>query len=494
MALEIKLSQKLTQSLVMTPQLQQAIKLLQLGRDEYLEVIERELMENPVLEEIAPSSESSEHVEFSSLNRPSLSNSSLEREKNSDSSETEFFIAGEDSGHDIKASQSLVSFADTMSSLSSHSVRREVDTSRPSVESIVSTPEGLTSHLLWQLRTTELTREEEVIAELILGNLDINGYLCASIDELALESGRSSEEVLRVLSLVQTLDPSGIAARDLRECLLIQLEHLGLTNSLAWKIVDRDLSELEKHKYDVIVRKEGVKIEQVYEAVRQIQELEPRPGRPFGNETPVYITPDVYVKKVGDEYAVTLNDNGIPCIKLSKQYQDMMGAMSGDSADREYIQECIRSASWLIKSIEQRQNTILKVTESIMRFQRRFLEHGISELKPLVLRDVATDVNMHESTISRVTTDKYVHTPQGIFELKFFFTSSLSSQEGEISSMSVKQLIKDLVDKENQKKPLSDQDIADKLKEQGVDIARRTVAKYREMINILPSSHRKRMF
>ncbi len=478
MALEIKLNQKLSQSLVMTPQLQQAIKLLQLGRVEYLEMIERELLENPVLEEQSDGETSSSSSE--SAAQDSLPETEP-RERESQSQENK--------------SSDYPDFAQDSAFEYSRARKGDGEGERPSIEATVSNPTGLASHLLWQLRTSELPEADEDIAAQIIGNLDRNGYLCCSIEELSALCGRCVETIEPVLQLVQSLDPPGIAARDLRECLLIQLEQVGLSDTLAWSIVSHHLSELEIRRYDAIAKREGVTVEQVYEAIKVIQKLEPRPGRPFADEAPIYITPDVYVRKVGDEYVVSLNDSGVPKLRLNPMYQALLTEGRGKEApDKEYLQDRIRSASWLIKSIQQRQQTIYKVTQSIVRFQREFLEHGVSALKPLVLRDVASDVGMHESTVSRVTTNKYVHTPQGVFELKYFFTSGLRTDGGEVSSESVKDRIRDLVAKENPKKPLSDQAIVASLKSEGIDIARRTVAKYREMLNILSSSRRKRVF
>ena len=509
MALEIKLSQKLSQTLVMTPQLQQAIKLLQLGRQEYLEVLEKELLENPVLEEVSTDEDLDSRAEASSPETEQVLSDYFEQ-------------ASVLSERDLLQPSTFGEYEDDSSSAGGETVledrRRQVfeesemfgqqsdfgyarrtgidgEWERPSIEATISSPEGLTSHLLWQLRALELSPREQEIVVLILGNLDRNGYLCADLEELARMGEALVEEVGHVLSIVQTLDPPGIAARDLRECLLIQLDQLGQSGTLIWRIVRDHLSDLEMKRYDLIAKNEGVAVENVYEAVKEIQKLEPRPGRPFVDEAPVYITPDVYVRKVGDSYVIALNDSGMPRIRVSREYQEMIFNGRGkSSSEKEYLQDRIRSASWLIKSIHQRQQTIYRVTESIMKLQHDFLEHGVQALKPLVLRDVADDVGMHESTVSRVTTNKYVQTPQGVFELKFFFSSGLRSGEGEVSSESVKNRIRELISAEDPKKPLSDQALVSMLRAEGVDIARRTVAKYREMMNILSSSRRKKVF
>ena len=340
----------------------------------------------------------------------------------------------------------------------------------------------------------DLPELDEDVAVQIIGNLDRNGYLSCTVDELVKFCDRNEEDILRVLGIIQSLDPVGIAARDLRECLLIQLEHFGQYESLAWRIVSEHLSAVEHRQFDSIAQAESVDIDEVFEAVKAIQKLEPRPGRPFIDEMPIYITPDVYVRKVGDDYVVSLNESGMPKLRLNPEYQRLLEGKVSVGSDKSYLQEKLKAAAWLIKSIDQRQQTIFRVTESIMKYQREFLEQGVSALRPLVLRDIAASVGLHESTISRVTTNKYVHTPQGVYELKFFFCSGLKTDSGSVSSESVKRRIGELISAENPKKPMSDQAIANVLKSEGIDIARRTVAKYREMMGVLSSSRRKKMF
>ena len=489
MSLEIKLSQKLSQSLVMTPQLQQAIKLLQLGRQEYLEVIEKELLENPVLEDSREESEEGgeKNSEESYQELVSLADKHVKEE----------WEAAQNPSENAASSEATVdaSWLEQLDASPYPSRSKGGGEERPSLEATVSNPEGLSSHILWQLRTSDIAERDKEIAVQIVGNVDRNGYLRATLEELAEVCSSTVRDVQNVLSLVQTLDPVGIAARDLGECLQIQLEQRGFGGGLAARIVDGHLDKLANRRYDLIAREEKVAVEEVYEAVKQIQKLEPRPGRPFVDEAPVYITPDIYVKKIGNEYVISLNDADMPRLRLSQRYRELFekGA-AGNLPDKDYLQGQIKSAAWLIKSIHQRQQTIYKVTESIVKFQGDFLESGVSHLKPLVLRDVADDVGMHESTVSRVTNNKYVHTPQGVYELKFFFTSGLSSDSGAVSSESVKERIKDIISKEDSRKPLSDQAIVGMLKAEGVEIARRTVAKYREAMNIQPSSRRKKLF
>jgi len=495
MALEIKLSQKLSQSLVMTPQLQQAIKLLQLGRLDYVDVLEKELLENPLLED-GREDTAGDGQDLSAQENSGVDHQSDDFEFNDDqlnAVEEETKIRLDDQSQWSEFSES---YDDSYSNQGIRNSSAAVADDRPSVENNATRPEGLATHLLWQLRAADLNHSDMDIAAHIVGNIDNNGFLCATAEELSLAGNCSTEEIERVLEIVQSLDPAGVGARDLRECLMIQLEQQGLNNSLAYTLADKYLQKLELHRYDQIAKEESIAIEEVYDAVKIIRGLEPRPGRPFADEAPVYITPDIYVRKVDDEYVISLNEVGMPKLRLSNYYKNLCGGGNDvDSPNKQYLQDCMRSATWLIKSIHQRQQTIYKVTKSIMQYQGEFLEKGVAALKPLVLREIAQDVGMHESTISRVTANKYVHTPQGVFELKFFFTSGLKKGgEGEVSSESVKERIKALVSAENPKKPLSDQTIAEQLKSEGVDIARRTVAKYREMLNILPSSKRKKIF
>jgi RNA polymerase sigma-54 factor len=476
MALEFKLQQKLSQNLVMTPQLQQAIKLLQLGHQEYAEVIENELLENPALEEM-PSEDNKDKVEDKDHSEISFSDN-IE--------ESDFKIRGQEKGEEFEFNGQFYETArkggmpeDAISAL----------------EGSISVPEGLSSHLLFQLQTSDIPQEFKPIALYIIGNLDYNGLLNIELYDIAKDCEVTMEEVETVLGLVQALDPPGVASRSLKECLLIQLDAIGLRGSLSYTIVEEYLKELELKNYDLISKRTGHTKEEVYSAIRIIQKLEPRPGRNFSQEPPQYISPDVYIKRVGSDYVIALNDSGIPKLKISSDFSDLLKKSSNPlGAEKEYFVEKVKSAQWLIKSILQRQQTIYKVTESIMKFQRDFLENGVSGLKPLVLREIAADVELHESTISRVTSNKYVHTPHGVYELKFFFSSGLSSGGGDVSSEAVKNRIKDLVAKEEPKKPLSDQQLVAQLQSEGVEIARRTVAKYREMMGILSSSRRKKVF
>ncbi len=488
MALELRQNLKLTQQLVMTPQLQQAIKLLQLSRIELIETINQELEANPVLEETAEAApDKEEKVSEEATIDEWTEEQALSTLAPSGSEE-------EKTPWDEKALQEQewkeLWDQDNHSSLPAYSFEEK---ELPNYENILTQESDLTEHLLWQLRVSNLSEEEREIACLIIGNLDQNGYLKASLDEIAEEANIDSEEVERVLRQVQLFDPVGVAARDLKECLLIQIRHLGIEDSLVKILVEEYLPQLERHNYQAIVKKTGATMEEVLAAVDIIRQLDPRPGRAYSREHVQYIVPDIYVYKVDDEYVVTLNDEGMPRLRINSYYREAVkNGMAPDDA-KEFIQGKLKSAVWLIRSIHQRQRTIYKVTKSIVKFQREFFDKGVAYLKPLILRDVAEDVGMHESTISRVTTNKYVHTPQGIFELKFFFSVGLRRNDGvDVATQSVKERIKQLIQSEDPTKPYSDKQIADILAKDDIRIARRTVAKYRDLMGILPSSRRKR--
>ncbi|MCB0328721.1 MAG: RNA polymerase factor sigma-54 [Bdellovibrionales bacterium] len=485
MALQTKLVQKLSQSLMMTPQLQQAIKLLQLGRLEYIEAIQQELLENPVLEEVRD--------EDGADDEPHPSETQiLESEASPEDLHPVTGLEPQDSPVDWDRYLENIQDHYGVSTPKSNSGDEE----RPSIEATLSKELTFREHLLSQIRMTDIEPSDRPIIVNILGNIDRNGFLGLTYEELAEMSKCDPQDVGRVIrEVLRDLDPPGAFARNLGECLLFQLEEQGLENSLAAKIVDRHLSKLERRRYDLIAKEEGVNIEEVHQAVKIITSLEPRPGRNFADEETRYVTPDIYVYKVGGEWVISLNEDGLPRLRVSPYYLEVLKRASEEDGDNKtYLNDKLKSASWLIKSIHQRQQTIFKVTESIVKYQQEFLESGIEKLKPLVLKDIAEDIGMHESTVSRVTTNKYVHTPQGVFELKFFFTTGIKSGSGEVSSSSVKERIRQLIADENPKRPISDQKIVELLGEENVQIARRTVAKYRESLGIASSSRRKQVF
>jgi RNA polymerase sigma-54 factor len=480
MALEIRQQLKLSQQLVMTPQLQQAIKLLQLSRMELMDVVREELEENPVLEE----GQENPDEKASSEEEPSVDEQSQENRQEAE---------GEGDGmSDIDWKTYLESYS--LGGTTADSYEDEED--RPSYENLLTKKTSLADHLMWQLNLSRLEDLERAIAGEIIGNLDGDGYLHASIDELAGQAGCDAAVVERALSAVQDFDPPGVASRNLQECLLKQIALLDMSEELVGVILRDHLDELENRRYQVIARSLQVPLEEVFAAAKFISSLDPRPGSQYGQDDVHYIVPDIFVYKISDEFVVVLNDEGLPNLRINSFYRNALsGSAQLDEKAGEYIQEKLRGALWLIKSIHQRQRTIFRVTKSIVKFQRDFFERGVDHLKPLVLRDVAEDIEMHESTVSRVTTNKYVQTPQGLFELKYFFNSGISTTGGDsVASESVKSKIKELIAEENTRKPYSDQKIVELLRDQGIDIARRTVTKYREMLGVGSSTQRKRLF
>jgi RNA polymerase sigma-54 factor len=477
MALEIKQSPKLVQQLVITPQLQQAIKLLQLTRIELVDLIQDELKENPLLEVGDLEEEDEPKVD----REPEVV---VEPERTQE-------VKGEGEGNDDFDWESYVE------NYNLTTFRGSVDSDdRPSFENFIFKKKTLGDHLMWQLRLSYFTEEEEQIGRWIIGNIDEDGYLKTTIEEIADETDAEERRVEEVLTRIQQFDPVGVAARDLRECLLLQLKDLMQRDSIAEQIVSHHLPYLKNRNFQHIAKKLGVTPARVMESVKVISELEPKPGRAFASDEAQTIVPDVFIYKIEGDYVIALNEDEIPRLKINALYRSILSRQSGSQeGERKYIQDKLKSAVWLIKSIYQRQKTIFKVTESIVKFQRDFLDRGVNFLKPLVLRDVADDIQMHESTISRATNNKYVHTPQGIFELKFFFNNSISSIQGEDrASESVKNLIREIIGRENPRNPFSDEKIVKVLRGYNIDIARRTVAKYRESLKILSSNERRKLF
>ena len=474
MALELRQQLKLTQQLIMTPQLQQAIKLLQLSRLELLETINQELEANPLLEEVQ------EEV------------SEAEKEQSS----------AEESFQEVEISEKMREDFDWESYLDEYNtgtpvlVEKDPNREWPSYDHKLTLPASLEDHLIWQLRLSGMSETEKEIGSYVIGNLNRDGYLDATVEEIAEMGQVSAEQVEEVLAKVQLFDPIGVAARNVRECLLVQALSLNLENDLVLPIIQDHLQFLETKNYQALVRVLKRTPEEVKQAIDIILTLDPRPGSAYSEESVQYISPDVYILKVDGEFIILLNEDGMPKLKVSSYYKE---ALSHDAVlpaeAKDYIQTKLRSAAWLIKSIHQRQRTLYKVAQSIIGLQEDFFEKGVACLKPMVLRDVAEDVGMHESTISRVTSNKYMHTPHGIFELKYFFNSSINSVLGEaVASESVKDRIRQIVREEDASKPYSDKEIVAILQKENVDIARRTVAKYREMLGILPSNKRKKSF
>lgn len=481
MALEIKQSLKLTQQLIMTPQLQQAIKLLQLSRLELLTAINQELETNPILEETL--SDDDTEPEAWEMN----SEKGADDIPAADSPPSEITVesrVGED-----------FDWESYMEDKVPPSPRQEKeDRDSPAIENLSTLGPSLKSHLLWQLQMATMTDSEKFIGALLIGNIDEDGYLQTSCQEIAEEFHLEVPEVERILGKIQEFDPVGVGARNLQECLLLQIAANRLDNPLLRPIIENHLKYLENRNFAAIAKDLKVTLAQVVQAVEIISQLEPKPGRRFDAMETRYVNPDIFVYKMGDDYEVSLNEDGLPKLRINSYYRDALSGNANISEDtKTYIQNRLKSAIWFIKSIHQRQKTIYRVSKSIVNFQREFLDHGITQLKPLTLRQVAEDVQMHESTISRVTTNKYMDTPQGVFELKFFFNSGISRTQGDqLASESVKDIIRQLVLSEDSENPYSDQDIVNLLKKSNIVIARRTVAKYREMLGLLSSSKRKR--
>jgi RNA polymerase sigma-54 factor len=479
MAMEVRLSLRQSQRLVMTPLLQQAIHLLQLSTLELQEVLERELAENPLLEEVSPDDPETGDDPAADPGLAALAaeptllqNPSVDSDR---SEELPFDLT------------SVVFDEPEERSLVQQEEREEFP-----FDQLVRSGVTLSDHLLEQLRLTTEESSARLIGEAIIGNLDEDGYLRTDLAEIAEPTGSTVEAVEKVLSLVQSFDPSGIAARTPQECLLLQLRADPQPDPVAVEIVEAHFGDLERRRYAEIARALKVSPDRVMEAVEEIQTLEPKPGRRFASADTRYVVPDVFVYKMEDEYRVMLNEDGIPRLRVNSLYRRLLRG-AGDEA-KQYVEQKVRSALWFIKSIQQRQRTLLKVSESIVKFQLEFLDRGLPSLRPLALKDVARDIGMHESTVSRVTTNKYVQTPQGLFELKFFFHSGITGGNGNmVSSVSVKKMLRDLIEQEPLDKPLSDQELTQILKTRGLSIARRTVAKYREELGLLPS-HQRRMF
>jgi len=474
MALELRQQLKLSQQLIMTPQLQMAIKLLQLSRLELMDTITQELEENPALEEVTESIDAEAQT--------------AEEADAKEAAEVKEVTIEEKINEEIDWSNYLDEYS-SAGKATYETERREATNFEP----FLSKKGNLQDHILWQLLMSRPDAEEREIGSAITGNLTKDGYLDIQMENLYRLCDAEPAKVDAVLALMQTFDPVGVCARDLGECLLLQARHLEIDTPLLTAIITDHLNHLENKNYKAICRALKVKLNDVIAAVGVIRGLEPRPGRQYSDDQPQYITPDIYVYRLGDEFIIMINDDGMPKLRVNSFYRNALrkgSKMSGQAKD--YMQDKMRSAAWLIRSIHQRQKTIYRVMESILNFQRDFFEKGITHLKPMVLRDVAEDIGMHESTISRVTTNKYVHTPLGIFELKYFFNSSIQRVNGEaIASASVQEKIRKIVEAENSKKPYSDEKISKLLKEQNINIARRTVAKYREIMGVLPSNKRK---
>jgi RNA polymerase sigma-54 factor len=473
-----KLEPKLTQRPVLTPQLQHAIKLLQYTKLEIQQEVAQALEENPVLDEAQTTIEEGSTSEGEV--REVETGNDVDR-KEEDIDYESYFRDLDDSYHPTSGASEPRSAEDM-----------------PTIEQVLRNQDHLADHLTWQLDMSDLPAGERDIGEAIIGNLDERGYLEATLDEIARLAPEGTqwphEQIESVRRVIQHFDPIGVASIDLRDCLLAQLGMGGLANSPAARIVSENLDLLQQQAYDEIEKRLDLSQQELDEVLDIIRHLDPAPGEKYNPQPTTYISPDVYVIKDGDGYRVLVNDEGLPRLRISPTYRRMLEASAGsDASTRSYVKDKLKAAFRLIRSLDERQRTIIKVAKSIVRFQRAFLDHGIDEIRPLVLRDVADDIEMHESTVSRVVNHKYMHTPRGVFEMRFFFHSGLGASRADaVSSLTVKDRIGRMVAEEDPKKPLSDHAIAEILRREGVDIARRTVAKYRQELKIPSSTQRKR--
>ena len=475
MAISQRLHTKLVQKLVLTPSLQQAIKLLPMSTLELSELLNQEMVENPMLEEVP--TEELQPVEAAQEKQEEKA-SGQDTNDTWDDQDYEYF------------------FGDYLDDWYRSRTPTEVK-ELPPIENTLSTAASLSDLLVWQLSMQADEPLIRGIGEAIIGNLDDDGQLVATVEELAAMGPWQVEDVERALTLVQSFDPIGVAARDLQECLLLQIRHSDMAGTPAETIITEHMRLLQNHQAPELARKIGMSIDELKPHIERIRHLDPKPGSRYNAAQSQYVIPDVYVVKLEDQYVALLNEEGLPQLRISPVYRRLMDKSVAENTDetRAYAKDKFRSALWLIKSVEQRQKTIRKVAASISNFQREFLDHGIEYLRPLVLRDVANDIGMHESTVSRVVTNKYMHTPQGVFEMKYFFHSGIASSYGDaVSSVTIKQRIRKIIEQEDVRKPLSDSKIVSILQREGLDLARRTIAKYREELKISTSNQRKVLY
>ena len=478
MALQQRLQTRLSQKLVLTPSLQQAIKLLPMSTLELVDLLTQEVVENPMLEEVtAEDLEPPDAANPAEAAKPDAAADKDQQESWDDADYEYFFGDYLDDGYRPHTPREI----------------REL----PPIENTLSTAGALADHLMWQL-SLQPGDDEPLLRDIgsaIIGNLDDDGYLVASVGEIAAMGDWDTGDVERLLRVVQGFDPVGVAARGLRECLMLQIAHLGLDGSATGMIVRDHLKLLQNQQGQEIARRLGLTLDELKHHVGVIRQLDPKPGSRYNRTASQHVIPDVYVVKVEDRYVAMLNDDGMPQLRISPVYRRLLDKNNDNRETRAYVKEKFRSALWLIKSVDQRQKTIHKVATSIISFQQEFLDRGIEFLRPLVLRNVADDIGMHESTVSRVVNNKYMHTPQGVLEMKYFFHSGISSAYGEsVSSVAIKQRIRKIIEEEDSRKPLSDSRIVRLLQDDGLILARRTIAKYREEMKIPTSSQRRVLF
>lgn len=465
------LSQTLSQQQRLSPQLQQSLNILQAPVFELRQMVEQELAQNPVLEMESP--------------EISLEETNPEKELNDDGFDEEF----------DRLSAMDEEWRNYLSQSASRAPRTAEDEERRQfLFDSLTTPVTLQEHLMWQLSLTETSKENRKIAEMLIGNLDERGFLQTKLGDLSLSQGIPLASLRRAAAIIQGFDPPGVGAEDLRECLLIQLRRQGREHSLESRIVASHLDDLARKRFPQIARKLSVPVSEISRAAEHIATLNPRPASAFSSAPRQYISPDVHVEKVNGNYTVTLNDDQLPRLRISNLYKELMSSPGSREEVRGYIRDKIRSGKFLIRSIHQRQQTIQRIAEEIVKRQREFFDEGPSHLKPMNMSQVAEAVGVHETTVSRAISGKYMSTPRGVFEMRYFFTSGVATEDGgQMSNTSVKRTLAEVVRGEDPSKPWSDEELVAKLAERGIRIARRTVAKYREELNILPS-HLRRQF
>ncbi|HXH75778.1 MAG TPA: RNA polymerase factor sigma-54 [Bacteriovoracaceae bacterium] len=483
MAIKMHQGLRQSQSLMITPQLQQAIKLLTLTHLEMTTLISQEMVENPMLEEMdgemdgGPEESTRDEMDAQEATAENFSGPEL--------------IEGSKDTFDWE------SYSESFNSSSSSSPNMKENASpddMPSYENMVSKNQSLQEHLEWQLRMESLSSDELNFALDIIGNIDDDGHLEIPFEEIKARHNLERDTALGMLGLVQHLDPVGCGAQTLEECLSVQARMLPERSPLVELIIEKNLRDLEKKDYAKIAKDFGVTKEKVKDAECIIMGLNPKPGRLVSADETQYVVPDIFVAEAGGEFVVQVNDEGVPRLRISNLYRSLIKNSQSNAEAKEFVQDKLRAALWLIKSIENRQKTIYKVSNSIVRTQQEFFKKGPAFLKPMILKDIANEIGMHESTVSRVTTNKFMHTPIGTFELKYFFNAGIGGKNGgiDIAGESLKLKIKEMINHEDPKRPLSDQKISELLSTKDIVVARRTVAKYREMMGILPSSKRKK--
>jgi RNA polymerase sigma-54 factor len=472
-----KLHLRVAQKQILTPGLVQMVSVLALNRLELREMINQEIMANPVLEEIPEEGVTAE----------SYTDEAFLKKETESVPETE----ASNPFDEFDFGSFFTQYLDTGAERAANGEREEIE--RPSFDKFLSSASNLADHLSWQLSVSISTEKVREIAEEIIGNLDENGYLTATLEEIAQSGNFSTEDVEEALALVQEFDPPGVGARDLRECLLLQLKLIDPQNDLAKEIIGDHLKLLQNNQLKEVSRAVNRPVEQVKHAIDVIKRLDPKPGLRYNKTEPRLVEPDVQFRKVDGEWQVFMNDDDLPQLRLNPTYRRLLARDAADREVRNYVKERFTAAIQLMKNIEQRKHTILRVCQTILRRQSDYLDYGPDQLKPMMIKEVAEEIGVHPSTVSRAVANKYVHTPQGVLELRSFFSESVNGPQGaEMSLLSLKRRVKQMIDEEDATHPLTDEQITKRLSDEGIHVTRRTVAKYREDLRI-PSTHRRRV-